>query len=130
MVNITWFQRRFYEARLGHTNYFGFLLSMGTFIIVSYAYISANIPIILNIFPYLWAFALSAVVIYLPVAIIVGHFHLKKQVPIEQIRVFEKSPYFAKMFRIQLQLLSNDIKLSKDEVGKTVELLKKIESPS
>ena len=128
MVNKHWLQRRFYEARLGHTNYFGFFISMGTFVIVAFAYISANLPFILNLFPHITIFAAFALAIYLPVVIIVGHLHLQKQIPIENIRMFERNPYFAKMFRLQLQLLSRESKLSKEEVLGAIEDLKKIES--
>ena len=57
--------------------------------------------------------------------IVLGHWHIKKQLPIENIRIFEKNPLYAKIARIQIQLLSGTAK--ETDVQEVIDKLESIE---
>jgi len=88
-----WYRQLWFDFRMGHSTYLIFLLSFGTFVTVQYKLLFQNISFINELIPNITTFILLFVAIYLPVAIIIGHFHLRKQVPIESIRLTEESPY-------------------------------------
>jgi len=124
-INSGWLRRRFLEAKFGHTGYLAFLVSTGTFIVVMYNLTIKDIPILSGFFPSLWVFATIGLLIYIPMIIGLGHWHIRKQLPIENIRIFEKNPLYAKIARIQIQLLSGTAK--ETDVQEVIDKLESIE---
>lgn len=91
-MNNSWHRQIWFEFRTGHSFYLIFLISFGTFITVQYKLLFAEIDFLNELIPNIVSFIVVFVAIYVPLAIIVGHFHLKKQVPIESIRLAEEHP--------------------------------------
>ena len=86
-------RRRFLDFKNGHGGYLIYFISFVQFIIVSYSLYVSGHPSLTALFPtvYHWiAFFLAS---YLPAAIIIGHLHLKKQVPTEARQTTIANPY-------------------------------------
>jgi len=74
-MNVSWFKRRWFDFRLGHTVYLAFVLAFGNFIMIAYGLYIDNLNISLEF----WQFGIFLVVVYLPVAILIGAWHRKTQ---------------------------------------------------
>lgn len=85
-----------------------------------------DIPFINNILPQLWIFSVVLIVAYVPISIIIGHWHRKTQLKIEMDVKYKENPFLAKMFRTWLDDETN--KIDKDELEKFVKRLKDIEN--
>jgi len=80
-MNSSWFKRRWYNFRLGHNIYLIFLLSFTNFLVIMYTFVVSQIPLLNWVFPSIIHFAVIGAFLYIPLAVIVGHFHTKKQLP-------------------------------------------------
>jgi hypothetical protein len=78
-----------------------------------------------NIFSDLWVFAVVFVLIYIPIAIVVGHWHRKTQMKVETELWLRQNPMLAKWFRVLLDMQTG--KASNEEIKTIRELLKGIE---
>ena len=76
-------------------------------------------------FSELWVFVLFFIVIYIPLAIIIGAWHRKTQLKVESEVVLLQNPLWAKVFRTLLDIQTGNI--SKEEIEEMRKLLKKIE---
>lgn len=73
----------------------------------------------------LWIYAILFIIVYIPAAIVVGYWHRKTQLKVEQNIKFAENPVLAKFLRIFL-----DMKLgaaSKEEIQQLRNLLAQIE---
>ena len=127
-MNSNWFRRRWFDFRLGHSVYLIFLLSFSNFILIFHRLLIERIDFLNNIFSDLWMFILLFVVVYFPIAVIVGAWHRKTQIKIENEQALLNNPFMARNFRMMIDIIEN--KASKDEVQKFREFLTKIEKKS
>jgi hypothetical protein len=97
MKNWNWFKRRWFEFRTGHNVYLGFLLSFTNFLVIVYTFLIAQIPFLSNIFSSIVLFAVFGAVIYVPLAILVGHWHRNKQLETDVVVQAEKNPYYTQI---------------------------------
>jgi len=81
-----------------------------------------------GIFSELWMFIVLFVVVYFPIAIIVGAWHRKTQIKIENEQALLNNPFMARNFRMMIDIIEG--KASKEEVQKFREFLSKIEKKS
>ena len=88
----SWFRRRFFEFRHGHGVYLIFFLSFANFVLIFYRLLIEQIPILTNIFTNLWIFVLTFVLLYPPIAILIGHWHTKTQLSTENTIITEQNP--------------------------------------
>jgi len=121
----SWIRRRWVNFRFGHSIYLIFALTFANFVLIFHRLLIERVEFLSEIFSNLWIFVIIFIVIYVPVAIIIGHWHRKTQVKIEQELFLRQNPMFAKWFRILIEMQSGQA--SKEEVENLRNLLKAIE---
>jgi len=118
-------RRRWLDFRNGHGLYLFFLMGFANFILIFHRLFIERIPFLDNIFSDLWMFAVFFIIIYIPTAILVGYWHKKTQMKVEMEILNRQNPFFARWFRIIIDILTE--KASKEEVENLRKLLKSIE---
>jgi hypothetical protein len=98
-AKLYWLKKRWFDFRMGHNTYLGFLLSFVNFLLITYNFLVSQIPILNEIFPGILEFAIAGALVYVPVAILIGHVHNMKQLGTDQLMQAEKNPYFERIFR-------------------------------
>ena len=121
-----WFRRRWFDFRQGHSVYLIFALTFANFILIFHRLLIEKVEILNKLFSELWMFVLFFIVIYIPLSILIGAWHRKTQLKIEAEAMFLQNPSWAKVFRTIIDIQTG--KISKDEVEKMREFLKKIEN--
>lgn len=104
-VNTNWFQRRFLDFRNGHSTYLIFFISFVQFVIISYGLYIADNPNLMSIFPTIYHWIAFFVITYVPLAVIIGHYHLKKQYATESRQMMENNPIAAKLFLVLMKAI-------------------------
>ena len=125
-MNQEWIKRRWWEFRQGHGIYLIFLLTFMNFILISYRLLIEKIPFLNNLIPELWIFVIMFLGFYIPAAILIGMWHRRTQLRVENTISLEQNPFFAKMFRTMLDVQIK--KASEKEIEEFREFLTKIES--
>ena len=124
-MNQSWTRERWWEFRTGHSTYLIFLLTFVNFVLISYRLLIEKIPIFQTLIPELWIFALLFLVIYVPAAIIIGYWHRRTQLKVENTITMQQNPFFAKLFRVLIDVQLGN--MSKEEIEKYRNLLLDIE---
>ncbi len=119
-------RRRWTDFRMGHSLYLIFLLSFANFILIFHRLLIERVEVLNEVFSNLSLFAIIFILMYIPVAILIGLWHRRTQVRIETDLTFRNFPALAKSFRVLLDLV--DGKASKQEVENFRNFLKSIES--
>jgi hypothetical protein len=127
-MNSKWFRRRWFDFRLGHSVYLIFLLSFSNFILIFHRLLIERVEFLNDIFSELWMFIILFVGIYFPVSIVVGAWHRKTQIKIENEQSLLNNPFMARNFRMMIDIIEG--KASKDEVQKFRKFLSDIEKKS
>lgn len=120
-----WIKRRWYDFRNGHGIYLIFALTFSNFVLIFYRLLIERIPFLDEIFTDLWLFMIIFVLIYVPVAVLIGHWHKKTQMRVETEVITRQNPLFAKFIRIIIDIQTG--KATEKEVNDVRELLKSIE---
>jgi len=120
-----WFKRRWYDFRNGHSIYLIFALTFSNFVLIFYRLLIERIPFLDEIFTDLWFFMIIFVLIYVPVAVLIGHWHKKTQMRVETEVLTRQNPLFAKFIRTIIDIQTG--KATEKEVNDVRELLKSIE---
>lgn len=120
-----WCRKRWYEFRVGHSTYLIFMLTFVNFILIAYRLLIEKIPFLQDIVPQLWIFAILFIVIYVPIAILVGFWHRRTQLKIETTLTAYESPVLARMFRTMLDVKTG--KADEKEIEEFREFLLSIE---
>jgi len=86
--------RRWLEFRYGHSTYLVYAVSISNFILIFY-----NLGLkALGIEVPLWIFVLGVFFVYVPIAVLVGHQHVKRQLRIDLSRQWEQNPRVRQLF--------------------------------
>jgi len=120
-----WFKRRWYDFRNGHSIYLIFALTFSNFVLIFYRLLIERIPFLDEIFTDLWFFMIIFVLIYVPVAVLIGHWHKKTQMRVETEVLTRQNPLFARFIRTIIDIQTG--KATEKEVNDVRELLKSIE---
>ena len=126
LLNAEWFRRRWLDFRHGHSTYLTFILAFSNTILIVYYLLIERITIFSDYIPSIEIFALLFLGIYVPLAISIGYWHMKTQMRTESIMNWQERPYFAKTFRLLLNM--NLDRAKKEELESMRKFLKKIES--
>ncbi|MDH3487474.1 MAG: hypothetical protein OEL82_05460 [Nitrosopumilus sp.] len=102
-----------------------FLLTFANFVLIFHRLLIERIEFLDQVFSELWVFALFFVLIYIPLAILIGAWHRKTQIKIENEVILRQNPLWAKMFRTLIDIELKQI--SKEELDETRQLLDRIE---
>ena len=119
-------RRRWFDFRNGHSIYLIFFLSFSNFVLIFHRLLIERMTFLDGILSELWVFALIFILLYIPVAILIGAWHKRNQIRIETDVVFSQYPTLAKMFRLLIDM--GEGKASKEEIESTRKFLKNIEN--
>ena len=95
------------------------------FILIFHRLFIERVEVLNEIFSSVWLFAVFFVIMYIPIAILIGHWHRITQVKVETELVQRQNPMMAKWWRILVDMQTG--KASKEEIEKFRALLKAIE---
>jgi len=124
-MDTPWIRRRWFDFRQGHSLYLIFAMSFANFILIFYRLLIEQVEILADIFSQLWMFVIVFLILYIPVAILIGFWHRKTQMKIEAEQSLRHNPFMAKNFRILVDMING--KASKEEVEEYRRLLRSIE---
>ncbi len=127
-LNSTWLRRRWFDFRQGHSIYLIFAMAFANFVLIFYRLLIERVEILGNIFSSLWIFIFVFLMIYIPVALLIGYWHRKTQMRVEQEQSMRQNPMMARNFRMLVDILEN--KATKEEIEDFRNLLKSIEKGS
>ena len=105
--------------------YLIFILTFANFILIFHRLFIERVEVLNEIFSSVWLFAVFFVIMYIPIAILIGHWHRITQVKVETELVQRQNPMMAKWWRILVDMQTG--KASKEEIEKFRALLKAIE---
>jgi len=77
--------------RRGHGSWLAYLISFANFVVIQYRLLVERIPFLESLIPSLSAFIVTFFLVYVPLAIIIGRFDIKKATVPKEIEV---SPFF------------------------------------
>ncbi len=120
-----WVRRRWTDFRQGHGIYLIFLLSFSNFVLIFYRLLVEKVEFLGDVFSSLWFFGIVFILIYIPVAILIGIWHRRTQISIETDLFLRNNPFMARNFRILVDLLEG--KSNPEEIEKYRKMLKSIE---
>lgn len=116
MMSQGWLRERWWEFRMGHSTYLIFVLTFVNFVLIAYRLLIEKIPIFQEIFSDLWVFAVLFLAVYIPAAIIIGYWHRRTQLKVENTITMQQNPFYAKLFRVLIDVQLG--KMSKEEIEK------------
>jgi len=124
-LNQTWLRRRWLDFRLGHVTYLAFGMAFANFILIFHRLLIERVEALENIFSDLWFFTIIVILVYFPIAILVGFWHRKTQIKVETELTLKQNPLFAKWFRTLIDIQTG--KATKEEIESVRKMLKSIE---
>lgn len=120
-----WIRRRWLDFRQGHGVYLIFAMAFANFILIFHRLLIERIDVFNQIFPNLWTFAIIFVVLYIPIAILIGRWHRKTQIRVETEQNLRNNPFMARNFRMLIDII--DGRASKEQIESYRKLLVLIE---
>ena len=90
-INTCWAKRRWLDFRNGHSTYLIFVMSFMQFVIISYSLYIEGRPTFSSVFPTIYHWITVFLLSYVPLAIFVGHLHLKRQYSTESVQYAESN---------------------------------------
>ncbi|EPA05292.1 hypothetical protein [Candidatus Nitrosarchaeum limnium] len=124
-MNSYWTRRRWVDGRTGHAIYLMFPLTMINFIIVTYRFLIEGESELKDLISNLWLFGLIFIITYIPISIIIGFWHRRTQLSVENNIKYLENPLYSKMFRVLLDVQTG--KINKEEIEKFRKVLTDIE---
>ena len=119
-------RKRWWDGRMGHTTYLMFVLTFANFLLIAYNFLLEGNIFFEDFTENLWLFIVIFIVLYTPVAILIGRWHAHTQIPVElSMRMFE-NPIIAKMVKGILDVQTG--KATKEEIEEFRKFVKEIES--
>ena len=125
ILNGSFVRRRWLDFRMGHSVYLIFLMSFANFLLIFHRLLVERIDWLNKLLGDLWLFAILFVLMYIPVAILVGSWHRKNQIKIDTDVGMLNSPLNAKIFRTIIDIQTG--KATAEEIKELRRLLKSIE---
>jgi len=102
------FRRRWLDFRNGHGLYLAFVMSFANFILIGYNFAIKKAPILNELFNNTLFFALVFIAFYVPVAMIIGYYHRRKQYVIEAEVGLQENWPIVWILRYQIRLIQGD----------------------
>ena len=87
-----WIRRRWLNFRQGHSIYLIFILTFANFILIFHRLFIERVEALNEVFSSVWLFAVFFVIMYIPIAILIGHWHRTTQVKVETELVQRQNP--------------------------------------
>lgn len=124
-IDTFWFRSRWLDGRHGHSLYLMFALTFVNFILIAYRYLIESETELSTLIDNLWLFGIFFLVSYIPASIIIGYWHRKTQLTVENVLKRLEDPLLAKMFRTLLDTKTGSV--SDEELENFRKLLLSIE---
>lgn len=118
-------RRRWFDFRMGHSVYLIFMMSFANFMLIFHRLLIERVDWLNNLLGNLWLFVALFLLVYIPVAIVVGAWHRKHQMKVETDIGMLNSPLTARFFRIIIDIQEG--RASKEEIQQIRSMLKDIE---
>jgi hypothetical protein len=125
-INKIWFRRRWLDGRYGHTNYLIFSLTIVNFVLILYRFLIEQDPIMNEFLSNLGMFTAILMIFYIPISILIGHWHRHTQLSTDNTIKQLENPLHAHICRIILD--SRTGRASEKEITELKTLLSKIEN--
>ena len=125
LLKSNFIRRRWFDFRQGHSIYLIFAMAFANFVLIFYRLLIERIEILGQIFPNLLIFIIVFLIVYIPVAILIGFWHRRTQMKVETEQIMRQNPLMARNFRTVIDIL--DGKATKEEIEDLRRLLKSIE---
>ena len=125
VLNQTWLRRRWLDLRFGHSVYLIFVLTGVNFILIFHRLLIERVEILNEVFSDLWFFTIVFVLCYIPISIVIGAWHRRTQMKIDQEQTLLNNPFMARNFRVLIDIIQGTA--SKEEINKFRNLLLSIE---
>ena len=119
-------RRLWLDFRSGHSIYLIFALTFANFITIQFTLVIEKIPSISSFINSLWMFAIMFLVMYIPLAIVIGYWHRKSQFKVESAALFSENPLAASLWLFLIKLIEG--KVTEEEKNKVKDMLTKISS--
>ncbi len=119
-----WIRRRWLDGRFGHSLYLMFGLTFANFLLIAYRFLIKEESMFDDFIGNLWIFAIFFILSYIPFSIIIGHWHNRTQLKVENYLKRMEDPLLATMFRTILDIETKNI--SDEEILKFKGQLDKI----
>jgi uncharacterized membrane protein len=124
-MKASWMRRRWYDFRLGHSVYLIFALTFSNFVLISHRLLIERVPILNEYFSSLWFFAIIFILAYIPISIIIGVWHRRTQLRVEQDIVTRQNPFLAKVLGVIIDIQTG--KASKEQIETMRKTLEEID---
>ena len=108
-------KRRWLDFRNGHSIYLAFLLNLLNFILIVYNFAILKIPLV-STFLNLPLFILISFLIYVPIAIIIGHWHRRNQYAVENEALLQENWIWAWIMQYEIRLIKGNTSPHEDDV--------------
>ena len=128
MMDKIWMRRRWLDFRFGHSVYLIFALTFSNFVLIFHRLLVERIEFLDRIFSELWVFILVFILVYIPMAIIIGAWHRRTQLKVETEQGLLNNPFMARNFRMLVDII--DGQASREDIENFRNLLKQIEKKS
>ena len=102
-----------------------FPLTFINFVLIAYRFFIEGDPLFEELISNLWEFGLVFLISYIPISIIIGFWHRKTQLSVENSIKYLENPFYSKMFRVLLDVQTG--RASKEEIEKFSKILADIE---
>jgi len=119
-------RRRWFDFRQGHGLYLIFAMSFANFVLIFYRLLIEQVEILEKIFPNLLIFIIAFLIMYIPVAILIGFWHRRTQFKVEAEQTLRQNPFLARNFRMLVDIIQGTA--SKEEIENFRNLLTSIEA--
>jgi len=96
--------------------YLIFAMAFANFILIFYRLLIERVEILGIVFSNLWIFIIVFLLLYIPVALIIGYWHRKTQLKVEQEQSLRQNTLMARNFRMLVDIIEK--RASKDEIEK------------
>jgi hypothetical protein len=102
-----WLQKRYFEFRAGNNIYVGFSIALANFILIAYRFFIESIVDMYEVAIDLAFFTVLFLIAYIPLTLVVGHWHYRQQEKIVQTMQFLQSPAVIRALRLLFELKTN-----------------------
>ena len=110
---------------MGHNTYLIFTLTGANFVLIFHRLFIERVPVLAETFSNLWVFALAFLSVYVPCALIIGHWHKKTQLKVDAEQQIRRNTLQAQMFRVMIDIQIG--RASKEEIENMRNMLLSIE---
>ena len=110
VFNNSWIRRRWLDFRYGHGVYLIFILSFSNFILIFHRLLIERVDFLNDMFSDLWLFILIFILMYVPIAVLVGAWHRKNQIKIDADVALLQSPLLLRTLNMLIDIQTGKAK--------------------